>query len=78
MLQTFPANYPWSGTATDQFRQITNAVPVILGIQALRAVGIGAGVPVEDLSEDVLTRPRAYEGMPDPLADVTEPALFDL
>lgn len=44
ILQGFPADYPWSGTATQRFRQISDAVPPPLGWHVIRAA---LGLPVE-------------------------------
>lgn len=38
ILQSFPADYPWTGTKTKQFLQAGNAIPPLLGYHALTAV----------------------------------------
>ncbi|MFF8013116.1 DNA cytosine methyltransferase [Streptomyces sp. NPDC007929] len=50
MLQSFPPDYPWSGTA--QAQQVGNAVPPVFGAHLLSAA---LGLPVPDL--DVLRKP---------------------
>ncbi|MEW2522641.1 DNA cytosine methyltransferase [Actinacidiphila alni] len=50
MLQTFPPDYPWSGTAQSQ--QVGNAVPPLFGAHLLAAA---LGIPEPD--PEVLTKP---------------------
>ncbi|MEU6905697.1 DNA cytosine methyltransferase [Streptomyces coeruleorubidus] len=50
MLQSFPPDYPWSGTA--QAQQVGNAVPPVFGAHLLSA---SLGLPAPDL--DVLRKP---------------------
>ncbi|MGW1954197.1 DNA cytosine methyltransferase [Streptomyces sp. NPDC001920] len=50
MLQSFPPDYPWSGTA--QAQQVGNAVPPVFGAHLLSAA---LGLPVPD--PDVLRKP---------------------
>jgi DNA (cytosine-5)-methyltransferase 1 len=50
MLQSFPPDYPWSGTA--QAQQVGNAVPPAFGMHLLSAA---LGLPVPDI--EVLRKP---------------------
>lgn len=38
VLQSFPPDFAWSGTRSDQYRQVGNAIPVLLARAVLRAV----------------------------------------
>jgi DNA (cytosine-5)-methyltransferase 1 len=44
VLQSFPADYPWQGTRTAQYRQVGDAVPPLL---ARRIVAAVAGLDVQ-------------------------------
>jgi DNA (cytosine-5)-methyltransferase 1 len=42
VLQSFPTDYPWRGSARERYRQIGNAVPPLMAAQVLASVGAGA------------------------------------
>jgi DNA (cytosine-5)-methyltransferase 1 len=47
ILQSFPADYPWQGTATARFRQVGDAMPPLL---AAHVLAMATGISIEEIA----------------------------